>query len=417
MKLVKLCLVISLLVSACRSEGGTDSPAAAHENEYNPFTQDPATTHTSPKYFDILIKKRNYACNPIIKQVFGIPGDSDQFRYVKTRSQERRFCPRVLKTCCRSDEMESYHQRFKKGMREVKRSLQVVQETMLTFQGNIFKEFLASNTLAMRDKCGHIFAAYKGKYTNEVDFFSQKVMEENLLTLFAVSNEMGSFLKSVRKIYGGVLCAVCSARTHHYFLFYKKHPVFKVSLSMCARLVEMRDFEYRLFKVYRDFLFPLAKGLVCLQDLETEREVLIEPLDKEHYMERKRILDSCKKEFDDDNPDCREVCKFSLFKYTFPRGLVPAYLETLKVFYEQFTRYRVESYYRRNKNYKIDSIETVDVEFTPLPQEESLKYLQMDKLEMVVSNNGLNVFLFPFKGASHALTVWAILLVFIGKLR
>ena len=363
---------------------------------YNIFTQDMSTSFSSPEYFNELRMNKRHTCNPLLKQIFNIDLNKIGLKFVESTMKERQFCPRVEKTCCNHEEMKMYKKRLDKGFTHLRNAITVVRETFDLFRGHMFEEYLTTKKQDLVKKCSYLFLNYKGRNIEKVDFLNFKIVQENLLTLFAVQSKISSYQKTIEKIYGGIICTICDPNSNHLLLFNKEYPVFKVSMSMCARILEMRAYEYELYKIFCNFISPFASAIICLKEKDKDSYYKLDKLDKDYFNDLKRKTTSCRMQFDEENEDCQKVCNVDFFTFRFPTGLLKSYSQALRIIFFELAERKIEAYYHHVKGFEFDSFSYDEIEFSD-QKIRKLEYLKIKDLKIRMSHKGINVFLQPFR--------------------
>ena len=387
-------LVICVLFQNSMEEGGDASDEVQYPKYYI-GDQNKEMSFSDPKYFDQVVFPRKLGCNPLTKRIFGLEIDQDESAQFFTPSipsaEVKSMCPKLSKTCCNSSEIRKYLSRYSQAITDFEKAMTIISNTLLIFKGNLIQNLASTKLKQMPKKCSHIFKNYKIRNGKRTDFFDIKEVSQNILDIYDGSAKMNWFIKTIKKIYGGLVCSLCSPENNHLILWNKSGPVFRLSLSMCAKIIELKMVIQNLFVVYKDFLHPLSLGLICLNDWENDNTFKLEEINYKEFLDEHQKETHCGFLFHSRNPNCIEVCKVDFFKFRLPKNFVKAYLEVSKVLWVEMTSGNMNAYYERT-GINLNQLEMEEFEFTPLSEELVKKY-NLKKIEYATMENGLNIFL------------------------
>jgi hypothetical protein len=368
---------------------------------------------SSPEYLEML-KKDRFICNPLVRQAFGMTGGENFLVPREGTWKDRQYCPGASKTCCDHRSIAKVINYYRKAKQTFRDSWSVVVETLTLFQGKAFESFLRYNRNKIKDNCMYVLKETDGfKKSVSFDMLNPEQVQRHLLILEQLANELNSYLNNNEFIYGGLICTICSPKHNRYFWMNKNFPVFKISMSMCAKLVEMRLQEALAFKVFTRFIRPIARTINCLNDRDTDPDYALMDLRVGEIRKNSARAQACSADFDHENPECRAVCKINLFTYFFPSNIVECYKSALKIIFEEFARFPVEKYYAEVKMIAFEDLTMDQLHFLN-PNTKEAVAVNMKDAKVDLRLKGMNIFYNHISVAGSIgwqRPVWALLVV------
>ena len=250
--------------------------------------------------------------------------------------------------------------------------------------------FLKYNKKPIKENCNYIFSELKYSGKNK-HFLDPLELQSNLHEVDQLSLDLRSYINVNEYFYGGLICTVCSPKYNRYFWMNKDKPVFRVSMSMCSKLLEIAKIETRMARLYKYFFHPIARAINCINERETDPLFALMDVDQTYFANLKSKVNDCSNDFSDSNPACIEVCRRDFFTYNFPSTLIENYKGALKTIFEEFTEISIESYYKNIRGYELENIQTTKIEFINVNTKEAA-LVNMKNTVFELKTTGMNVF-------------------------
>lgn len=343
----------------------------------------------SPEYLETL-KTTDMVCNPHVRNAFGMTGGENFIKPKKSGFKDRNYCMNSPHTCCNHKSIKKIIPRYNEGFEKFQKSFGVIQEIFALFSGKAFQTFFQYKAKDLAEDCSYLFVTRRSKEKKDFDFFSYENIHQHLVENEQISLEISSYIRGIQNFYGGLICTVCSS-SNKFFEMYQSAPRFKISLSMCSKMIDMATLEYRLYRTFNYFFYPISRSINCVNKRDAEPEFSIAKLDKRIFEKKNEQIQSCLNEFSENNAECQLVCKRDFFLYRFPNQMINNYKQALKIIMEEFAHVSIEEYYQEINGYSFDSIETDMIVFISTNTKEGSN-VNLKKAKFELDAYGMNFF-------------------------
>lgn len=332
------------------------------------------------------LTKEDIICKPEILNAFGIA--QKVARTHLSTSADKRYCRRNNLSCCVTGFLEKTRKTFQKGIKELNKKFEIIEELLVQFKGKMFKKLMKK--VAKYKECHNVL---DGGIYKASDFTNPTFMEEKADNLMSLLIDMEIYLKRQSWFFANFLCSICNPLNHKYFTPTANGMNLKVNMSTCSDIMEMKDFEIRLHDLYSNFVSKLANFVACKSPEYISQLI---PYENNAIEIQKQDLKECyKPNFKLNDPHCQNTCSKSISHYKFPMKIFSSAGVALKIIYEYLTKRPIARFYKnvKKREFLEDDISGDNsIEFYTV-NNEAFKKLKMLNLKWTISaENGISIF-------------------------
>lgn len=271
-------------------------------------------------------------------------------------ADEKKYCRRNTLTCCTADHYETTKDKFQKALNMLTDRFQIIEELLTLFKGPKYGVIIKQ--IQDSKKCQYIFESgtYGINEFKKPSFFHDKV--DSMMSLLI---DLEIYIKRQTWFFANFLCTICNPLNHKYFNIKNENTTLKVHVSTCNEIMEIKDFENRLYDIYLNFISKIANFAACESKDDIKR---LAPMTEYDIKEQIAAIDDCyKPKFKLSRPSCQKICHKSLHAFEFPVDIFSASASALKIIYKHLTKKDIDDYYKNIKKMKFtEDIDILDLE-------------------------------------------------------
>lgn len=331
------------------------------------------------------------SCNKDVLSLIGIK--QSQQTAVPATFAIRGFCYRNQYSCCSAKEIKSLQATFKQQAALYNQEADVIEELLTLFRGPKYFEFVKDfeeNAKGEMSKCKSKATDVNSDYwTSE----NQGLWMEELRSLLL---DFERYTK--RNVYwaANTVCTLCNPFNHRFFDSSSK--TLQGNEATCREMLEEKDYELRLAKLFHYFVRPTALVMNCIKyeeylkdptevakaeaekdkkagkEGDNEGETKVEGIDMAKVEELLADFEFCYMKVDSEPERCESLCNRKMATYQFVIPFFKQARQALKAVFEYFLDDdSIDDYYEdvKKETFPLDR-KDITVEFFKKTEESSI---------------------------------------------